>query len=714
MEARIETSASSTDAPATTTAVPRRLRVLRPPHVDAAVPLLPHAPAASLGDGLDKSIAVSTSRLHTVSRPPKNELSAPLSSSLEDAPGLNLFPQPNRRVVHLRTTTSGAPVISNTPMRGSPPSLSGQGDATCLAEKISNCFRQPAEGLDVPRPLEHSSVPTGASSSTQPNPWARFHVAQQQTEQEDVRRRTRRKVEGSFGNSNGQEDDEREDGPATTPPSKVPRVSNSNADGGACGDHNGYGFPSAPLAADNALAAAERSSQPSTVTNSIAGVSEATLSTIGADGTITGGSARPSSATPYSVSPLPSTGPPSSFLRRHQKIDISLPPPGAVQVRFLPFPTETVSTKYLVFSKIGQGTYGEVYKGRSKSDGKSLVALKKFKTIKGLDGFPLTSVREVIALFHIRDQLTNAETNYFVLLRDVLLDDDRLSIYFAFDYVPHSLAGLVMRGMVKDEKRIAFLFLRILRGLEILHRHQVLHRDIKMDNVLIDDDANVRLCDFGLSVPMGGKRDRLTPSLINLSYRPPEMLLGIASYSYGVDVWSAGCMLAQLFTGKPPFHIKDQLRAGELAQLEMITSTLGPLDFLEGPAAASALKKYPEFQLRSLQEPHENFPREGRRFSQWLRLQAKRDRLISQECGDVLDAMLQLNPAKRPSVSYLLGMPFFVRAAELESRSVTDFRRELRSLPESHHMMVQQEMHRHQQLQQQSHSLGKGGSKLSH
>lgn len=93
---------------------------------------------------------------------------------------------------------------------------------------------------------------------------------------------------------------------------------------------------------------------------------------------------------------------------------------------------------------------------------------------------------------------------------------------------------------------------QLLSGLEHCHNNGVLHRDIKCSNLLIDNEGVLRIADFGLASFFDPESRRpMTSRVITLWYRPPELLLGATYYSVGVDLWSAGCILAELLAGKP-------------------------------------------------------------------------------------------------------------------------------------------------------------------
>lgn len=93
---------------------------------------------------------------------------------------------------------------------------------------------------------------------------------------------------------------------------------------------------------------------------------------------------------------------------------------------------------------------------------------------------------------------------------------------------------------------------QLLSGIEHCHKRRVLHRDIKGSNLLIDDEGVLKIADFGLASFFDpDRRQRMTSRVVTLWYRPPELLLGATEYGVGVDLWSAGCILAELLAGKP-------------------------------------------------------------------------------------------------------------------------------------------------------------------
>ncbi|THG17979.1 hypothetical protein TEA_011595 [Camellia sinensis var. sinensis] len=127
------------------------------------------------------------------------------------------------------------------------------------------------------------------------------------------------------------------------------------------------------------------------------------------------------------------------------------------------------------------------------------------------------------------------------------------SLYLVFEYMVHDLAGLAASPGIKfTESQVKCYMYQLLLGLEHCHNRHVLHRDIKGSNLLIDNGGVLKIADFGLaSVFDPNHKQPMTSRVVTLWYRPPELLLGATDYGVGVDLWSAGCILAELLAGRP-------------------------------------------------------------------------------------------------------------------------------------------------------------------
>jgi len=209
-------------------------------------------------------------------------------------------------------------------------------------------------------------------------------------------------------------------------------------------------------------------------------------------------------------------------------------------------------------------------------------------------------------------------------------------IYMVFEYCDHDITGLLEAQVQMSDAQVKYYMYEILAGLERCHTHNVLHRDIKGANVLVNNEGDVKLADFGLA-RMAREGD-YTNHVVTLWYRPPELLLGMTNYDNKIDMWSAGCVFAELLTrGRVLF--KGQ--SSELNQLSKIYAICGTPNVEDWPDVGRS-KIFTSFQM----EP-----------------QSRRLREHFQGCSegavDLLDRMLSLNPAHRISASEAMQHYYF-------------------------------------------------------
>lgn len=196
-------------------------------------------------------------------------------------------------------------------------------------------------------------------------------------------------------------------------------------------------------------------------------------------------------------------------------------------------------------AKIGQGTYSNVYKAKDLITGK-IVALKKVR----FDNLEPESVKFMAREILVLRRLDHPNV---VKLEGLVTSRMSCSLYLVFEYMEHDLAGLAACQAVKfSEPQVKCFMKQLLSGLEHCHSRGVLHRDIKGSNLLIDNEGVLKIADFGLATFYEpGQKQPMTSRVVTLWYRPPELLLGATHYGVGVDLWSAGCILAELLSGKP-------------------------------------------------------------------------------------------------------------------------------------------------------------------
>ena len=219
---------------------------------------------------------------------------------------------------------------------------------------------------------------------------------------------------------------------------------------------------------------------------------------------------------------------------------------------------------YEKIEQVGEGTYGEVFMARSRDDS-SLVALKKVKLEGEKEGFPITAIREIKILKSLNHKNV-------IDMREIVTSKNKSSIYMVFEYMDHDLTGLAERpGMKFSIPQIKCYMHQLLTGLNYCHLNNILHRDIKGANLLINNNGILKLADFGLARSCALENAKtLTNRVITLWYRPPELLLGARAYGPAVDTWSVGCIFAELLLGKPILQGKT-----EMEQLDLIFKLCG-------------------------------------------------------------------------------------------------------------------------------------------
>ncbi|XP_041364501.1 cyclin-dependent kinase 1-like [Gigantopelta aegis] len=202
---------------------------------------------------------------------------------------------------------------------------------------------------------------------------------------------------------------------------------------------------------------------------------------------------------------------------------------------------------YTKIEKIGEGTYGVVYKGRHKKTNR-LVALKKIRLESEEEGVPSTAIREISLLKELQHP-------NIVCLEDVLMQESKL--YLVFEFLSMDLKrymDTIPSGKFMDKMLVKSYTYQILQGILFCHQRRVLHRDLKPQNLLIDNHGVIKLADFGLARAFGIPVRVYTHEVVTLWYRAPEILLGSPRYSCPVDVWSIGCIFAEMVTKRPLFH----------------------------------------------------------------------------------------------------------------------------------------------------------------
>nr|XP_046252990.1 cyclin-dependent kinase 16 isoform X2 [Scatophagus argus] len=198
---------------------------------------------------------------------------------------------------------------------------------------------------------------------------------------------------------------------------------------------------------------------------------------------------------------------------------------------------------YIKLDKLGEGTYATVYKGRSKLTD-NLVALKEIR-LEHEEGAPCTAIREVSLL----KDLKHAN---IVTLHDIIHTQKSLTL--VFEYLDKDLKQYLDDcGNTIHIHNVKLFLFQLLRGLSYCHRRKVLHRDLKPQNLLINERGELKLADFGLARAKSIPTKTYSNEVVTLWYRPPDILLGSTDYSTHIDMWGVGCIFYEMVTGRPLF-----------------------------------------------------------------------------------------------------------------------------------------------------------------
>ena len=307
---------------------------------------------------------------------------------------------------------------------------------------------------------------------------------------------------------------------------------------------------------------------------------------------------------------------------------------------------------------IDEGTYGKVWLARDRETGEH-VALKqiKFEVAAANEGFPVTALRETNVL------LSLAHPNV-VRVREMVVGATVDKVYMVMDYMPHNLRAFLERlpkGAAFTQAEVKCLLLQLLRGLAFIHEKWFVHRDLKTDNLLIDNEGRLCICDFGLARRYGEPLRAYTPGVVTLYYRAPELLLGQRVYGPAVDVWSAGAIFAEFLTKQVLFPAR-----AEAETVQAIFRLLGtPTD-----AAWPGWRDLPE--VRRLRANERQFPpATPASLRKALRLPggggtgafAGGGVTFASDLGlDLLLGLLTLDPERRITAAEALRHPYFSEA----------------------------------------------------
>ncbi|CAI0628179.1 unnamed protein product [Linum tenue] len=194
--------------------------------------------------------------------------------------------------------------------------------------------------------------------------------------------------------------------------------------------------------------------------------------------------------------------------------------------------------------KVGEGTYGKVYRARERATGK-IVALKKTRLHEDDEGVPATTLREV-SILRMLSRLLDVKQG--------LNKEGKTVLYLVFEYMDTDLKKYI-RSFRQTKATIPTnitLMYQLCKGVAFCHGHGLLHRDLKPHNLLMDKKTMMlKIADLGLARAFTLPIKKYTHEILTLWYRAPEVLLGDTHYSVAVDIWSVGCIFGKKISVYP-------------------------------------------------------------------------------------------------------------------------------------------------------------------
>ena len=322
--------------------------------------------------------------------------------------------------------------------------------------------------------------------------------------------------------------------------------------------------------------------------------------------------------------------------------------------------TFIVDKKYEFIKRLGQGAYGVVCSCLDKDTNKK-VAIKKIPNAFE-DLIDAKRIVREIKLLHF------FKHKNIIALVDVAKPESKTGfddIYFATELMETDLHKVIYSKQNLTDAHIQYFIYQILTGTYYMHNANVVHRDLKPSNILVNKDCGVKICDLGLG--RGGitddnnsnekdnkkaiKDENLTEYVITRWYRAPEVILCPSEYTKAVDVWSIGCIFAELLGRKAIFQGEHYLD-----QIQKITAVLGSptgedLDFISKPEAKEFILKLPKKSKKKFSDLYKG---------------------ANPVALDLLEKMLTFHPKKRITIKECLEHPYFTDIRDQEAETTAE------------------------------------------
>eukprot|EP00246_Nothoceros_aenigmaticus_P015247 TRINITY_DN6247_c0_g1_i1.p1 TRINITY_DN6247_c0_g1~~TRINITY_DN6247_c0_g1_i1.p1 ORF type:complete len:369 (+),score=54.93 TRINITY_DN6247_c0_g1_i1:117-1223(+) len=291
-----------------------------------------------------------------------------------------------------------------------------------------------------------------------------------------------------------------------------------------------------------------------------------------------------------------------------------------------------IDTKYVPIKPIGKGAYGVVCSARNVETAEK-IAIKKITNAFENTTDARRTLREIRLLRHLSHE-------NIIAVKDIMKPVGKHhfnDVYLVYELMDTDLHQIIRSSQTLTDEHFQYFIYQLLRGLKYVHSANVLHRDLKPSNLLLNASCDLKIGDFGLARTNSEKGQFMTEYVVTRWYRAPELLLSCEEYTCAIDMWSVGCIFAELLGRKPIFPGKDYIH-----QLKLIINLIGTPDesdlhFIQNPKARNyiqSLQFVPRVSLARL------YPR------------------ANPLAINLIDRMLVFDPRKRLTVTQALEHPY--------------------------------------------------------
>ncbi|KAE8623312.1 hypothetical protein XENTR_v10005559 [Xenopus tropicalis] len=288
-----------------------------------------------------------------------------------------------------------------------------------------------------------------------------------------------------------------------------------------------------------------------------------------------------------------------------------------------------IPLRYASLCLVGSGAYGSVCSAIDLKTGEK-VAIKKLSRPFQSEIFAKRAFRELTLLKHMNHENVIGLLDVFTSATSF---NDFHNFYLVMPYMQIDLQKIM--GHHLSEDKVQYLVYQMLCGLKYIHAAGIIHRDLKPGNLAVNEDCELKILDFGLARHADAE---MTGYVVTRWYRAPEVILNWMHYNKTVDIWSVGCIMGEMLTGKTLFKGKDYL--DQLTQILKVTGVPGPefIQKLEDMAAKKYIQSLPKIPKKEFSLLFPN---------------------ASDLAVDLLEKMLELDVEKRLTATEALEHPYF-------------------------------------------------------